>query len=165
MNLPDIDRSRFTRKKNKRTRQWYLKMDYEVRVSFDYPRLNYEIVIPQNGRFPDSETWGDDPIRRPAVLNCAAAFEITRPQALETPVRARPGIALAARENAADLASLTTPNLRSAESRTSRKHVDSIGHQKPCRRCRKLGVNCIPKKGFGTCYKCSRAGEDCTIMS
>lgn len=58
-------------------------IDYEVRVSFDYPRLTYEIIIPSNGEFPatgkgwgPSPGWGPNPIRIPATVNCAAVLEI-----------------------------------------------------------------------------------------
>lgn len=166
MDLSDIDRRRFPRKQNKRTKEWYLWMDYEVRVSFDYPRLKYEIIIPRNGKFPDSETWGDDPIRRPAVLNCAAAFEITKPQALATPVRARPSIlSSAARDNATDMAGLTRPNLRSADSHTSQRRLKSTAQQKRCQRCRKAKGRCIRRVFGKPCDRCIKAGEECISRS
>lgn len=48
-----------------------------MRVSFDYPGLSYEIIIPSRGEFPaNGKGWGPSPISIPATLNCAAMLEI-----------------------------------------------------------------------------------------
>lgn len=166
MDLSDIDRQHFSRIRNQRTKKWYLRMEYEVRVYFDYPRLTYEVIIPRNGKFPDAESWGDDPIRKPAVLNCAAAIEVTRPQAIETPTRSRlANFTPAPADKAAGMAGFSRPNLRSAESYTSERRLDSPARQKSCHRCRKLKVRCI-RRAFGKpCYKCIRAGDECISRS
>ena len=166
MDLSDIDRSQFARIRNKRTKKWYLRMDYEVRISFDYPRLTYEIIIPRNGKFPSAEAWGDNPIRKPAFLNCAAAIELTKPEALETlvPLRRRilphtPG------RDFAGMVGSTRSHLNPIQDSPRQNRVDSSALQKSCRRCRKAKVKCIRRVFGRPCYKCITAGAECTDKS
>lgn len=164
VDLSDTDRGQFTKCQNKKTGKWYFKMEYEVRVLVDHPRLMYEVIIPRGGKFPNERDWGEDPIRKPAVLNCAAAFEIARPGAPETSghqilevsstvpsesIEAEAGPVKSSRPLATSLASGTISG--------------ELARQRPCRRCRRLRSKCIRRAPGKTCYKCLRAGEVCII--
>ncbi len=166
MDLSDIDRERFSKFRNPKTKKLYLRMDYEVRVSFDYPMLTYEVVIPRNGQFPDAESWGDDPIRKPALLNCAAAIDVTRPQALETPTCSRHRLSSTALgDNSAGMAVLMGPSLHLGESHTRLKRINRPGRRKSCERCRKRKVGCIRGPLGRPCNQCLKAGEQCISRS
>ena len=161
VDLSDIDRKHFIKIHNKRTNKWYLRMEYEVRVSFAYPQLMYEIIIPRNGQFPDAESWGDDPIRKPAVLNCAAAIDVTRPEALDDHVSSPSRVSSAPVHYATSRSSSTTPELRYLEPRGSQQSPERQWQEKSCQRCHKLKAKCI-RGAFGRpCYKCIRAREQC----
>ena len=162
MDLSDIDRKQFPKIRNRRTKKSYLRMEYEVRVSFDYPRLTYEVIIPRNGVFPDAESLGNDPIRKPAVLNCAAAVDVARPQTLKTPEPSRFRLSSPiSGGNVAGVASLTRSNPRPKRARVKKRRHESPVRQKSCQRCCRLKSGCI-RAAFGNpCYKCIRAGEEC----
>ena len=162
IDLSDIDRRSFAKIRNPKTKKYYLRMEYEVRVSFDYPRLTYEIIIPRNGKFPDALNWGDNPIRKPAILNCAAAMDVTRPQAHDTPVR--PSSSVFTPTPACDAAleaNLMRPILRSTESCTTQRSLNTSEREKSCQRCWTQKVKCIKRTYGRPCYKCIRAGQEC----
>ncbi len=165
VDLSDIDRRRFAKIRNQKTNKSYLRMEYEVRVSFDYPRLTYEIVIPQNGKFSDLDNWGDNPIRKPAILNCAAAIDINRPRAFESPPRSKSRMLSSVTGNkTADMAGSARSDLRSAKCYTNQRRLESPP-QRSCQRCRQLRVKCV-RAAFGNpCYKCTRAGQECLSRS
>ena len=165
VDLSDMDRKHFTKIRSKRTKKWYHRMEYEVRVSFEYPNLKYEIIIPRNGKFPDAESWGTDPIRKPAVLNCAAAIEVTRPQVLDDGVSSSSQVSPAPGHNARSMISLTSPKLRSAELCASQRSRERHWEEKSCQRCRKLKAKCIRGASGTPCYKCIRAREQCVDRS
>lgn len=72
-----LNRASFPRIRHSITGRETLVIDYEVRISFDYPRLTYEIIIPSSGKFPATgKGWGPNPIREPATVNCAALLEL-----------------------------------------------------------------------------------------
>ena len=162
MDLSDIDRGPFEKVRNKRTNKFYLRMEYEVRISFDYPRITYEIIIPRTGKFPDAVSWGDDPIRKPAFLNCAGAIEVTKPVSLETPVRRRLGsFSPASGTKVVGLKGSPSPYLHPADDALTQQQLDSSTLPKACRRCRQIRAKCVRKASELPCYKCVRAGVKC----
>ena len=165
VDLSDVDRRKFDTIRNRRTKKIYLRMEYEVRVEFDYPRLTYEIIIPQNGKFPDSENWGNDPIRKPAILNCAAAIEVNGPQTMETPRRSRVGIFPTTVDGGACMAGPPKPSRHIINCYGSRRSLDRSAQEKSCQRCCRLRVKCVRKSHKGQCYRCGKAGKECLSRS
>ncbi|MCJ1454932.1 hypothetical protein MMC28_005285 [Mycoblastus sanguinarius] len=82
--LPYSDRKDVPIVRDPETGICYMLMEYEILDKMDYPLLTYEIILPRNGRFP-AKGWGKNPIRKPAVLNCAAAFDVTGQRAVDMP--------------------------------------------------------------------------------
>ncbi len=84
-----VDRSRLPRITHPTDKKSHFeRLDYAFLISFDHPRLKYEIIIPKDGQFPntnDPNDFGPNPYRQPAFFNCAAAFDVTKQDYYQTP--------------------------------------------------------------------------------
>lgn len=92
------------------TEKPFLYMEYKVRIVFRrFPLLEWAVVIPRNGKFSDDGDAGEHPIMKQAVLNCAAAIDVTLREAAE-PVRS--GIELSSSEDGGAYRKVQTSNER-----------------------------------------------------
>lgn len=150
-----LNRSSFRRIRHPVTGRESLMIDYEVRISFDYPRLTYEIIIPSNGKFPvTGKGWGSNPIRVPATVNCAAMLEIVG-QGVDQKLMP---VNHTTRSPSPDGSSLPVIQTNPLENLGVERQL-----QQPCQICRERGINCIRPFKHRKCVRCRKQRLVCKI--
>lgn len=149
------DRNSFRRIRHSVTGRESLMIDYEVRVSFDYPRLTYEIIIPSNGKFPvTGKGWGSNPIRVPATVNCAAVLEIIGQGVDQKPTP----VNQTTRSPSPDGSSLPVIQTSPSENLNVERQP-----QQPCQVCRERRMNCVRPSVNRKCVRCRKQKLVCNI--
>ena len=88
--LDTDDMAEFPIKVNKQTGKRYRYCQYKIVMVLDHPRLHCEFVFPREGVFREHREqrgYGTNPIRKTAVLNCAASFEVANTRGQTPPIQ------------------------------------------------------------------------------
>ena len=81
---------------NPATGEEHQRIDYELLMTFLNPRSKFDVIIPQGGKFPEEETWGEGDVSNETrwgenytlhrgVVHCAAAVVSARPTLASDP--------------------------------------------------------------------------------
>ena len=72
------------RERNPRNRRWYQALEYEILMPFDPSSSRVIMIIPDGGKFPDEESWGEN-------FQCREAKVQLAPAVFATPAPVEPG--------------------------------------------------------------------------
>ena len=188
LDLSHVDRTGFrNRGVSFKNQEDYIRVDYEIKLTFDGMQLAYELIIPTNGEWwnchPDSpysdEHWGPQPYRETNVIrNNAAAFDVSgyqvcKSRPLPTSVAAtgrnKEGQrkATARRTGKSGLPAHMARKVvkpKDAVSASTEQLRDGKGsriRKRACVKCRSDRKTCKGEAAERPCWRCWRSGHEC----
>ena len=84
--LSHVDRSKFRKDITYDAKKHFVRLEYEIKLTFDGMQLNHELIIPKDGRWwkwngkspKTDEHWGPEPYKETNVIRLnAAAFDVS----------------------------------------------------------------------------------------